>query len=191
MYQTGIGLHPFATAGSFLLPGTIPTLQSSTSPSATSGSTEPLQQLYDEMYNLDAPSVTIPGTYSPLPPSSPTPNSTLGVSHSASRRFSYPNSPIHMNSVTNGPQTPTTKNNLPQVTAEPTSNIAAVVAAAEQALNTSSPPLQIAKHLQQLRLHQGGKPGEVNASTSGSGTGPSISNNSSSKFFVGIKSRML
>ena len=179
LYQTGIALHPFATAGSYLLGGTMPTLQSSTSPSATSGSTEPLQQLYDEMYNLDAPSVTLPGTYSPLPPSSPTPNSTLGISNSTSRRFSYPNSPVHMNTVTNGPETQTTKNNLPQVTAEPTSNIAAVVAAAEQALNTSSPPLQISKHLQQLRLHHGGKPGEMNTPTSGSGISTLISNNSS------------
>lgn len=82
-----------------------------------------------------------------------------------------------MNSVTNGPQNPITKNNLPQVSAEPTSNIAAVVAAAEQALNTSSPPLQISKHLQQLRIQ--GKAGEITAPTSGSGTATPIINNSS------------
>lgn len=139
----------------------------STSPSATSGSTEPLQQLYDEMYNVDAPSlVPLPGTFSPLPPSSPTPTTTLGVNQSTSRRFSYPNSPIHMGSVSNGPQTQTTTNNTPQISAEPTSNIAAVVAAAEQALNTSNQPLQISKHFQQLRLHHGGKGGEINVPSS-------------------------
>ena len=167
LYQHNIGLHAFPT-GSYLMGGGMQPIPS-TSPSATSGSTEPLQQLYDEMYNVDAPSlVPLPGTFSPLPPSSPTPTTTLGVSHSASsRRFSYPNSPVHISSVSNnGPQTQTTKNNTPQISAEPTSNIAAVVAAAEQALNTSNQPLQISKHFQQLRLHHGGKGGEINVPSS-------------------------
>ena len=175
LYQQNIGLQPFPT-GSYLISG-MPPLPS-TSPSATSGSTEPLQQLYDEMYNLDAPLVTLPGTFSPLPPSSPTPTTTLGVNHSASRRFSYPNSPVHMSSVSNGPQTPNTKTATPQISAEPTSNIAAVVAAAEQALNTSNQPLQISKHLQQLRLSHGGKGGEINV-TSSSGIDTSIFNSTS------------
>ena len=173
LYQHGIGLHPFAT-GSYLISGVQPI--PSTSPSATSGSTEPLQQLYDEMYNLDTPLVTLPGTFSPLPPSSPTPATSLGINHSSSRRFSYPNSPVHNNSMTNGPNNPNSKNNLPQISVEPTSNIAAVVAAAEHALNTSNQPLQISKHLQQLRLQHGGKGNEANATSSATVIAPSISN---------------
>lgn len=150
----------------------------STSPSATSGSTEPLQQLYDEMYNLDAPLVPLPGTFSPLPPSSPTPITSLGSNNSTSRRFSYPNSPVHMSSIANGPSSHNVKNNLPQISVEPTSNIAAIVAAATQALNTSTQQLQISKHLQQLRLHQGGNANEINVPPP-EGMTPTISNNTS------------
>ena len=177
--QTMLGaLHSFPSVGSYLIgSGSCCVPQQplpSTSPSATSGSTEPLQQLYDEMYNLDFPSPllthTLPGTFSPLPPSSPTPNSSLGVSHSAaSRRFSYPNSPVHMGvSVTNGPQqSQTDQKNLPQITAEPTSNIAAVVAAEEQALSSSKEQSkeQISKHLQQLRLHHHQEQGPMGSVT--------------------------
>ena len=46
---------------------------------------EPLQQLYDEMYNTG-------GTFSPL--SSPAPH--LASAQSSSRRYSYPNSPVHV-----------------------------------------------------------------------------------------------
>ena len=133
------------------------------------------------MYNQDTPLVTLPGAFSPLPPSSPTALGSLGSNNSTSRRFSYPNSPVHMSSVkSNGPSSnQQAKNNVPLLTTEPTSNIAAVVAAAAHVLNASAQHLQISKHLQQLRLHHGGS-GNENIAPSQEGIPPTIISNNSS-----------
>ena len=147
LYHQSLLHQPFTTSSYGIGGGLI----GNTSPSATSGSTEPLQQLYDEMYNLDRPLVTFPGTFSPLPPSSPTP--ITSASNTLSRRFSYPNSPVHMTAVANGPSIQNAKINLPHLV-EPTSNIAAVVAAAAQGSNTAAIQLQISNQIQKLQLHQ-------------------------------------
>ena len=155
LYNQNLMLQPISIS-SYLMQGG--TSLGPTSPSGTSGSTEPLQQLYDEMYNLDASPATLPGTFSPLPPSSPT-YLSVGQYHGSPRRFSYPNSPIHGNTCATGNEpcnsttTTTTSQNVKPNLAEPTRNIAASLAEAAQMSNTSN---QIAKHLQQLKLQHGG-----------------------------------